>query len=664
MDAALRQTLLGNVLQSSRGARYRLAELIGESRKGWIFRATSDAAPHAPTFQVIVHRPDVIPSDAIEGFSEEAETLRAALGLLSATSRELVNLHDHGVHVVPHECAALPLGFAVREEFSGQSLAKVIAAHGGFGVPVARARRLAGHVARGLFALHEVGVVHRDLTPTNVLIVQENGQERARLVDYAFAAALAPHAIEPSSIGYAPPERLGYQGAPIGPASDVFSFAVILFEALSGTEAFSRGDPTRVVMQMVQGERPTLARVRATLPAELRDKPELVAALDREIGRATKPEPAQRHASIRELWAALEPLLREVVRPQASGGAVAVEDPVSFDGFLPRSASSPDLAPRTGPPPSVAMPASAARSGPAPLAAPMPVWQVAGPPIPNERLHAAVLVEQGRALLAVGSRGLHRLTRGVWSPAPLPAGIDGRLVRGVLPLPSGDLALFGATGLCTAITARGQARRIAPEVDATWHAAHVDEEGIVLVGERLSRPAGVALLLPNAGKPIVHVMEATSRLTAVTRLEAGPILVAGLQGALALVDASGFSDVAWGRTGHLSAIARGPASEAYAVGSGGHALRVGVDRTSGRIAATLEGVQTTRDLAAVAVDPSRGSAWAAGADARLLERRGDVWVRVPLDPSVTSALVRVFPGGGRIMVLAEDGLVFSCELSR
>jgi serine/threonine-protein kinase len=254
---------------------------------------------------VIVHRPDVIPSEAIEQFSQEAETMRAALGLLLATSRELVHLHDHGVHVVPHEHAALPLGFAVREELSGQSLAKVIAAHGGFGVPVARARRLAGHVARGLFAMHEVGVLHRDLTPTNVLIVQENGQERAKLVDYAFAAALAPHAIEPSSVGYAPPERFVHPGAPIGPASDVFSFAVILFEALSGTEAFSRGDPMHVSTQMVKGERPALARVRATLPAELRDKPELVAALDREIGRATKPDPAQRHASIRELWGAL-----------------------------------------------------------------------------------------------------------------------------------------------------------------------------------------------------------------------------------------------------------------------------------------------------------------------------------------------------------------------
>jgi len=281
------------------------------------------------------------------------------------------------------------------------------------------------------------------------------------------------------------------------------------------------------------------------------------------------------------------------------------------------------------------MPASAARSGPAPLAAPMPVWQLAGAPIPNERLRTAVLVEQGRALLAVGSRGLHRLSRGVWSPAPLPAGLDGRLVRGVLPLPSGDIVLFGASGLCTAITTRGQARRFAPEVDATWYAAHADEEGIMLVGERLSRPAGIALLLPSAGKPIVHVMEATSRLTAVTRLEGGPMVAAGLQGALAAVEASGLHDIAWGRTGHLHAIAHGLLGEAYAVGSGGHALRVAVDRASGRLAATLEGVQTTRDLADVAVDPS-----------------------------VTSALVRVVPGGGRIMALAEDGSVFSCELSR
>jgi hypothetical protein len=157
-------------------------------------------------------------------------------------------------------------------------------------------------------------------------------------------------------------------------------------------------------------------------------------------------------------------------------------------------------------------------------------------------------------------------------------------------------------------------------------------------------------------------MESTSRLMAVARLDGGPIVAAGLQGALATVDATGFSDIPWGRTGHLHALAAGPHGVAYAVGSGGHALRV--ERAAGRIAATLESVQTTRDLGDVSVDSYRGSAWAAGADARLLERRGDVWVRVPLDPSVTSALVRVFPGGGRIMALAEDGLVFSCELPR
>lgn len=671
MDAVLRQALVGQTIQGSHspGVRYVLAEPLGESQKGFLFRAQTEAKP-SPTFVVTVHRPSVVGHEAIGRFREEAAQLSEALRLLATTSREISTLVDHGVHGVfyegSHQGSAVLLGFLVREELSTQSLAKVIAAHGGFGVPVGRARRIAGHIARGLFALHEVGVVHRDLSPSNVILVQDSGQERAKLVDYGLGATLAVHAMEPSSIGYAPPERFGLSGgsnAPtsIGPSADVFSFAVILYELLSGSEAFARGDAARVAMSMVQGERPSLGRVRATLPAELRDKPELVAGLDREIGRATRPDPGGRHASIREFWAAIEPFLREVARPAASGAGVVVEDPVSFDGILPRSASSPDLSSRMTPP-STAMPASAAYSGPRPVAAPMPAWELGAAALASDKLSAGLLVEDGHALVALGSRGIYRLARSGWTLVPVPAGIDARSLRGLSRLPSGDFLLFGEAGFLGALSARGVFRKMAcPERDVTWLGAYADPHATVLVGERMgermSRPLGVVLLLPTEGPPVLFSSPGTSRLHAATRLMGGTLLVAGTQGALATLTEAGLVDVPWGRTGHLHALTRGPTGDAFAVGSGGHALRV--TQMGGVVSATLEGVQTTRDLVAVSMDPETGAVWAAGGDGRLLQRRGDVWVRVPLPPTVTSTLVQVFPRASRVLVLADDGTVFS-----
>jgi len=80
--------------------------------------------------------------------------------------------------------------------------------------------------------------------------------------------------------------------------------------------------------------------------------------------------------------------------------------------------------------------------------------------------------------------------------------------------------------------------------------------------------------------------------------------------------------------------------------------------------ATLEGVQTTRDLFCVSVDPTTGAAWAAGADARLVERRDGMWIRVPLEPSVTQALVLVCPRARRVTVLGEDGTAYGCDVGR
>src|SRR5262249_35832374 len=119
-----------------------------------------------------------------------------------------------------------------------------------------------------------------------------------------------------ASLGYAPPEQYEMGNNRVSAQTDVFSFASVLYEVLCGTEAFPlrHGDsPLRVVARMLTGERPSLSRVHATVPRELRDRPDLTTALDREIGRALSADPAVRHGSIRELWEQVEPLLDEAM---------------------------------------------------------------------------------------------------------------------------------------------------------------------------------------------------------------------------------------------------------------------------------------------------------------------------------------------------------------
>src|SRR5204863_9457029 len=135
--------------------------------------------------------------------------------------------------------------------------------------------------------------------------------------------------------------------------------------------------PLRIVARMSSGERPPLARVSATVPRELRDRPDLTAALDREIARATNPDPTQRHESIREFWDSVEPKLRDA---SSRGVASSVDDPASFDGAGPAASAGPS-----------APPSSSLR----------PEWRMIGRPMTGERLRASVLTPDGRTIVAV-----------------------------------------------------------------------------------------------------------------------------------------------------------------------------------------------------------------------------------------------------------------------
>jgi hypothetical protein len=418
----------------------------------------------------------------------------------------------------------------------------------------------------------------------------------------------------------------------VGAQTDVFSFASVLYEVLCGTEAFPlrHGDsPLRVVARMLTGERPSLARVHATVPRELRDRPDLTAAIDREIGRALSADPAVRHGSIRELWEQIEPLLDEATnRARGANESGAFATP---------------MAPR------IVMPD------------PMPEWHVAGRALTGERLRSAVISNDRQSMVAVGIHGLYHFARGVWSAMQLPAGVDPRAVRGASRTPRGDLLIFGDAGLATLVSRSGAIERVPiGDRDLSILDGQADHHGLLFAGERQSRPVGVLVEVPRSGPPEVRTIEGTTRLHGVTRLTGGALILCGTQGALLEVSGGEARPIPWGRTGHLYAVTAAPDGGAFTVGSGGHALRVSPPAAfpglSAPPAATLEAVQTTRDLAGVVLDED-GVAWAVGSQARLLQRRHSVWTRIPLDPAAEGKLVAVRPRRDGVTVLVENGTV-------
>ncbi len=186
---------------------------------------------------------------------------------------------------------------------------------------------------RGLAAAHRVGVVHRDFKPDNVLLAADG---RPQVADFGLArrwddpmdAPTGPGPAAPledarrftitgavmGTPAYMSPEQ--FDGMEIGPASDQFSFCVVLYEALAGQRPFS-GRSTLELAEAVHTGHPRPMPPGVRIPGALR----------RLVERGLRPLPGDRHPSVAALVDALERLLgarRRWAQAGVLGGAVLV----------------------------------------------------------------------------------------------------------------------------------------------------------------------------------------------------------------------------------------------------------------------------------------------------------------------------------------------------
>jgi tetratricopeptide (TPR) repeat protein len=184
--------------------------------------------------------------------------------------------------------------FLAMEWLEGEDLAQRLA-RGPLSVPemLALARRLLG----GLAAAHALGVIHRDVKPSNVHL--EGGDPaRARLLDFGIArlrgAVLTKTGHVLGTIGYMAPEQARAE-RDLDARADVFSAGCVLFECLAGRPAFHGEHPVAVLTKILYEEPPRLGAIRGDVPA----------ALDELIARAMAKRAADRPAGAAELDRAL-----------------------------------------------------------------------------------------------------------------------------------------------------------------------------------------------------------------------------------------------------------------------------------------------------------------------------------------------------------------------
>lgn len=156
-------------------------------------------------------------------------------------------------------------------------------------LPFAAVRRLADEIGSALHFAHEQGLVHRDVKPENLMLTPGG----AMLGDFGIArsGALPPPGMETTGgfIGtptYASPEQLAAT-APAGPASDQYSLACVLFEALTGRAPFVADNAADLVV----------AHCTAPVPSAAALLPEIPAVMDAALQRAMAKAPGERFES-------------------------------------------------------------------------------------------------------------------------------------------------------------------------------------------------------------------------------------------------------------------------------------------------------------------------------------------------------------------------------
>ena len=276
--------------KASRVGPYTLLALIGEGGMGVVHLAQG---PDGQRIALKVLRPHVVGDhEARERLAREVSSLRR---ISSPRIAEILDADAHG-----------PVPYVVTRYVPGLSLYHHVAEEG----PIAGADLLhfADCLAEALQAVHSVGVLHRDVKPTNVLM---EGRSPV-LIDFGLArVAEDPRLTQTGWLlgtpGYLAPEIL--YGDDASPASDVHSWAATVVFAATGRPPYGKGPAMAIMDRVRRGEHdlsgveePLRGLLRQSLSPEPLERPSLVEVRDF-VRDARRGAPAPRQASpAPELW--------------------------------------------------------------------------------------------------------------------------------------------------------------------------------------------------------------------------------------------------------------------------------------------------------------------------------------------------------------------------
>ena len=261
--------------------RYEILEYVGKGGMGVVYKAHDRTLDETVAIKILREQP-FDDASLTQRFLAEIKLARRV------THKNVCRIHDYG--------EARSVRFISMQFVDGIELGEMVRSRGRLSVD--EGYDVAFQLVDGLEAIHDQGIVHRDLKTSNVMIDRRG---TALLMDFGIAklwegdagTALTAYGQIVGTPQYMSPEQA--QGEPLDPRSDIYAIGVILFELFTGGRLFDASNFPAMLYKKLHGPLQLETGAAAHLPESLRPV----------IRKALATAAADRHPSTRELRSAL-----------------------------------------------------------------------------------------------------------------------------------------------------------------------------------------------------------------------------------------------------------------------------------------------------------------------------------------------------------------------
>lgn len=294
--------------------RFRIVDVIGKGAMGKVYRAVQLPLNRAVALKVL---------DSRYGAGRETSFKQRFLVEAALTAKLS---HPNTVRVLDYGSTKDGLFYLAMEYLDGESLDKRLARGP---LPWRRVLNIGQQVARALREAHELGVVHRDLKPGNIMLLDvDDDTDHVKVLDFGLVKsfvegqelegrAITQQGMLMGSPPYMAPEQGERNRA--DPRSDIYSLGVVLYEALTGRPPFTGNAPLEIILKHVHEPVPPLVTPKGLEP--------IPSAFEAVVMKCLAKSPMDRFQSMEEVLMAMQDVVPAIPTPAAETPSVEVALP-------------------------------------------------------------------------------------------------------------------------------------------------------------------------------------------------------------------------------------------------------------------------------------------------------------------------------------------------